>query len=154
MAPVRHDLDRAWELATSANDLPEWGPEPQLLHVLTPGRADAWACGTRRKILWRLHAQGRDARPVRLKLVTADQWRGTVAQLATEVDPRDGGTEVTVPELPLGTYWIQVSRGSRLLATSRPFAIGPAGGARTVHGLRRLRPRRPRASAFPSRYGA
>ncbi|MET9359621.1 hypothetical protein ABZX93_01730 [Streptomyces sp. NPDC006632] len=149
MAPVRHDLDRAWELATSANDVPEWDPEPEFLQVHVPGCAAAWSCGARRRVLWRLHLPAGDLRPVDVKLVTADQWRGAVSELAVDVDPARGGTAITVPHVPPGTYWIQVARGSRLLATSRPFAIGPVASARQGYGHRRSRqgsPRGPRRS--------
>ncbi|MEU9192396.1 hypothetical protein [Streptomyces hundungensis] len=149
MAPPRHELDRAWELATSVtSDVPEWRPEPQPLDVYAPCGSTAWACGTRRQILWRLPPLARDRRPVSLKLVTADQWRGAVSQLAAEVDPDRGGATVTVPHVPRGTYWIQVSRGSRLLATSRPFAIGPPQGPRPTYGYRRARTTPPRASGY------
>ncbi|MFE9407151.1 hypothetical protein ACFYNY_36170 [Streptomyces sp. NPDC006530] len=150
MAPTRHELDRAWELATSVTrDVPEWRPESQPLDIYAPGGSDAWACGTRRQIFWRLHLPGRDRRPVSLKLVTADQWRGAVSQLAAEVDPGHGCATVTVPHVPRGTYWIQISRGSRLLATSHPFVIGPASGHRPTYGYRRARPAPPRASGYP-----
>ncbi|MFE4857828.1 Ser-Thr-rich GPI-anchored membrane family protein [Streptomyces sp. NPDC056670] len=148
MAPTRHGLDRAWELATTPSRLPDWNPEPEPLHVLTPGSATAWPCGTRRKVLWRLHQLGRNPRPVSLKLVTADQWQGAVAELATEVDPQCGGATVTVPALPLGTYWIQVSQGGQLLSYSSPFVVGPAAGARPSQGCGRARPARPRASGY------
>ncbi|MEU9101610.1 hypothetical protein [Streptomyces sp. NPDC048361] len=149
MAPARHDLDRAWELATSASDAPEWSPEPEFLQVYVPGCSVAWSCGTRRQILWRLHVPGRDLRPVSLKLVTADQWRGAVCELAVDVDPSCGGTAVTVPHVLPGTYWIQVARGSRLLATSRPFAIGPSTHPRQGYGHRRQRSGPPRGRRYP-----
>ncbi|WP_167160819.1 hypothetical protein [Streptomyces sp. MBT27] len=148
MAPTRHGLDRAWELATSPGRLPDWTPEAESLHVLTPGSSATWPCGARRKVLWHLHQPERTAHAVSLKVVTAGQWRGAVAELATDVDPRCGGTTVTVPALPMGTYWIEVSQDSELLAYSSPFVIGPAAGARTPQGRSRSRTARPRASGY------
>ncbi|MEU3371136.1 hypothetical protein ABZ734_11755 [Streptomyces sp. NPDC006660] len=150
MAPARHDLDRAWEAATSPDDVPEWAPsaEPEFLDVYAPAGSAAWVPGTRRPVLWRLRLPGHEHPSVSLKLVTACQWRGAVSQLAAEVDAHRGGTTVTVPHVPRGTYWIQASCGARLLATSRPFAIASAsdGHASTrlrAHGVgRRGRPTR------------
>ncbi|MEV6550016.1 hypothetical protein AB0M57_15105 [Streptomyces sp. NPDC051597] len=159
MAPARHHLDRAWEFATRGNAPPEWEPEPDLLHVLTPGPCTRWACGTRQRVLWRVHPDGGDRRAVglklvTLKLVTADQWRGTVAQLATDLDPHHGGATVTVPRLTLGTYWVQLSCGSRLLASSKPFTIGPTDDARPPsYGQPGIRPAPHPVSGYSRRYG-
>lgn len=141
MAPARHSLDRAWELATGGSALPEWESEQDLLHVLTPGPCARWVCGTRQRVLWRVHPHGGSPPGLSLKLVTAEQWRGSVAQLATDIDPCRGGTTITVPHLPPGTYWIQIACGSRLLASSKPFTIGPAADARPSYENPRGYPR-------------
>ncbi|MCX5384147.1 hypothetical protein [Streptomyces sp. NBC_00083] len=149
MAPARHELDRAWEVATSAQDAPEWSPEQEVLQVYVPACSAPWSCGARRQVLWRLHVPGSDLRPVSVKLVTAAHWQGAVSELAADVDPSCGGTAVTVPHVAPGTYWIQVARGSRLLATSRPFAIGPSQSARQGYAHRRPRSGPPRGRRYP-----